>query len=56
MLLGDAGKARRDLGWSPRVNFTELVHMMADADLEAVRAGTPFTLDPSMEPVREAVS
>lgn len=56
MLLGDASKARRDLGWSPKVNFTELVHMMADADLEAVRAGTPFTLDPSMELVRQAVS
>ena len=34
-LLGDAGKARERLGWSPRVSFTELVHMMVDADLAA---------------------
>lgn len=32
-LVGDASKARRILGWKPRVSFTELVHMMVDADL-----------------------
>jgi GDPmannose 4,6-dehydratase len=32
-LVGDASKARRILGWKPRVGFTELVHMMVDADL-----------------------
>ena len=38
VLLGDAGKARRELGWSPKVSFRELVQMMVDADLElAVR-------------------
>jgi GDPmannose 4,6-dehydratase len=36
-LRGDAGKARRVLGWEPTVSFTELVHMMVDADLERVR-------------------
>ena len=35
MLLGDASKARRVLGWEPKVTFTELAHMMVDADLEA---------------------
>jgi GDPmannose 4,6-dehydratase len=33
-LRGDAGKARRVLGWQPRVKFAELVAMMVDADLE----------------------
>jgi len=33
-LLGDAAKARRKLGWKPRVRFTELVTEMVRADLE----------------------
>jgi GDPmannose 4,6-dehydratase len=32
-LLGDATKARRVLGWQPRVSFHALVDMMVDADL-----------------------
>jgi len=32
-LLGNASKARRKLGWTPRVSFRELVKMMVDADL-----------------------
>jgi len=35
-LLSDASKARRELGWEPKVGFEELVRMMVDADLEAV--------------------
>src|SRR5574341_83128 len=34
VLLADPSKARRQLGWAPRVSFTELVQMMVDADLE----------------------
>jgi len=34
LLLGDASKARRVLGWQPRVGFEELVAMMVDADCE----------------------
>ena len=34
-LLGDASKARRELGWKPQVSFKGLVTMMVDADLEA---------------------
>jgi GDPmannose 4,6-dehydratase len=56
ILIGDATKARRVLGWAPRVRFTELVHMMADADLRAVQAGEPFSLDPSLEPLRAVLS
>ncbi len=37
ILLADAGKARRDLGWAPQVSFERLVKMMVDADLERVR-------------------
>jgi len=33
-LLGDASKARRELGWEPRISFRELVHMMVDDDLK----------------------
>jgi len=38
-LVGDAGKARRTLGWEPRVSFEELVCMMVDADLAALGQG-----------------
>ena len=40
-LLGDASKARRELGWAPRVSFEDLVRMMADADLAAARQSVP---------------
>ena len=33
-LLGDASKARRELGWEPQVSFRELVNMMVDNDLQ----------------------
>ncbi len=33
-LKGDYSKARKILNWKPKVSFTELVHMMVDADLE----------------------
>ncbi len=34
VLMGDYSKAKRLLGWQPRVTFPELVAMMVDADLE----------------------
>jgi GDPmannose 4,6-dehydratase len=37
-LLGDAAKARRKLGWQPKVKFEELITMMVRADEEDVRA------------------
>jgi GDPmannose 4,6-dehydratase len=33
LLLGNPAKARHRLGWQPEVGFTDLVHMMVDADL-----------------------
>lgn len=32
LLIGDASKARKKLGWEPKVKFKELVRMMVDAD------------------------
>ena len=34
VLQADPSKARRQLGWQPKVGFAELVRMMVDADLE----------------------
>jgi GDPmannose 4,6-dehydratase len=36
LLLGDCTKAKEKLGWTPEVDFRELVDMMVDADLELV--------------------
>jgi GDPmannose 4,6-dehydratase len=36
-LIGDASKARRVLGWTPRVSFSELVEMMVRADLDRLQ-------------------
>ncbi|MEM9748464.1 MAG: GDP-mannose 4,6-dehydratase, partial [Actinomycetota bacterium] len=33
LLIGDATRARTELGWTPRVGFAELVTSMVDADL-----------------------
>ena len=36
-LLGDASKARAELGWAPRIDFDQLVREMVDADLALAR-------------------
>jgi GDPmannose 4,6-dehydratase len=36
LLVGNATKARDELGWAPSVDFDGLVRMMVDADLERV--------------------
>jgi GDPmannose 4,6-dehydratase len=43
LLLADASKARRELGWTPKVSFAELVAMMVDADLERLGAAASVT-------------
>ena len=40
-LLGDADKARRELGWEPAVSFEHLVHMMVDADVARLEQQQP---------------
>jgi GDPmannose 4,6-dehydratase len=38
MLIGDAGKARRELGWEPKIDFEQLVAMMVEADIARLSA------------------
>ena len=38
-LVGDASKARQQLGWEPKHSFSELVAMMVDADLARLSTG-----------------
>jgi GDPmannose 4,6-dehydratase len=33
LLVGDAGKAERELGWRPRTSFEELIRLMVRSDL-----------------------
>jgi GDPmannose 4,6-dehydratase len=37
ILLGDATKARKVLGWKPKVGFDDLVDMMVAADMELAK-------------------
>lgn len=36
-LAGDASKAKRELGWQPKVKFSELVQMMVESDIEQLQ-------------------
>lgn len=40
-LLADASRARKELGWEPRVYFRDLVRIMVDADLELFGLESP---------------
>ena len=46
-LLGNAGKATRELGWAPQVAFKELIEMMVDHDVAQLRGSNdqPGTAD-----------
>jgi GDPmannose 4,6-dehydratase len=37
LLLGDSTKARKKLGWEPKVSFKQLVQMMVESDLQIVK-------------------
>ena len=41
LLIGDASKAKKELGWVPEVSFEGLVKMMVDADIERLKNGRP---------------
>lgn len=45
LLIGDPAKARKQLGWKPRVKFKELVELMIDADYAAEAKGIESTND-----------
>jgi GDPmannose 4,6-dehydratase len=38
MLIGDASKACRELGWEPKIDFEQLVAMMVEADIARLSA------------------
>jgi len=40
LLVGDASKAKRELNWEPRTTFRELVRLMVDADVAALKGET----------------
>jgi GDPmannose 4,6-dehydratase len=46
-LLGDATKAQKQLGWTPTVDFRQLVEMMVDADLERLQTSSAVTRVPA---------
>jgi GDPmannose 4,6-dehydratase len=37
LLIGDASKAKRELGWEPKTTFRALVRLMVDADMAALK-------------------
>src|SRR5436190_4691762 len=37
LLIGDYSKAKKKLGWEPRVKFSELVKLMVDADMKLLK-------------------
>ena len=39
LLVGDATKAGKALGWEPNITFTALIEMMVEADLELLKSG-----------------
>jgi GDPmannose 4,6-dehydratase len=41
LLVGDSSKARKTLGWQPKVHFQELVRIMVDADMELLSRKSP---------------
>ena len=41
LLVGDASKAERELGWKPKTTFEQLIRLMVDADLELLKAAEP---------------
>jgi GDPmannose 4,6-dehydratase len=37
LLIGDASKAKKELGWEPKTKFAELVKLMVDADMKLLK-------------------
>ncbi len=48
-LLGDATKAKKKLGWSPKITFEELVREMVQQDLKKAKAEFIHNLNPTNE-------
>ena len=43
LLIGDASKAKRKMGWEPKPKFKDLIELMVDADLASPRGGVGLT-------------
>ncbi len=59
LLLGDASKARQQLGWRPRMTLDQLVQEMVASDLELIRSGglnAQASLDAEAHILREIVA
>jgi GDPmannose 4,6-dehydratase len=42
LLIGDATKAKRELGWEPKTSLEQLCEMMVEADIRRNETGTSF--------------
>ena len=42
LLIGDPGKAQRELGWAPSTTLEQLCQMMVDADMQRTEIGRSF--------------
>jgi GDPmannose 4,6-dehydratase len=54
LLISNPRRAREELGWTPKVSFSELVRMMVDADVEWVASESPRKRDSGSLAVRTA--
>jgi GDPmannose 4,6-dehydratase len=41
LLIGDNSKARRVLGWQPKMSFSQLIHRMVEHDLARLQGRSP---------------
>jgi GDPmannose 4,6-dehydratase len=46
ILVGNSEKASRELGWTPKTGFEELIFMMVDNDMEIVRTAIKHEVNP----------
>ena len=40
LLIGDPSKAKRQLGWEPKLTFQQMIHMRVDADIERLSSNS----------------
>jgi len=50
LLLGDASKAKKLLGWEPTTKYHDLVKLMVDSDLALLKSGKGGVVDPETHP------
>ena len=52
-LLGDSSKAKKILGWEPKVSFSELVSLMVEKDIELAKQERVLVDNNLLEPTWE---